>query len=607
MKKFRNILICGASLLMLIVPVSCKKMLESEYRSNLGPEFFQTPDGLRSGIAASYSIMRYFWGSEGFTTSAVAGTDEVIRGGDGDQVFHTYQGLNSQNGTIGGIWNNGYNAINNLNGILEFGPNTSLSATEKVALLAEAKFLRGFFYFLLVQNFGDVPLQTSFNSTPNTTATRAPQKDVYAAIIKDLTEASNELPKLTAVNATKGHAYQAAALALLAKVYLTKGWNAAAREGDGTADFTNAYNTANNLITNKASYGVDLEANYGDIFKEGNEYGKEVLFVSDRNTDPLFSESGYNATTAAVENKDNGLNRFWVCFYTLNRNVNEGITGAPADSKQIMVRDVVNGRPYRRFRPTPYTYDAFNNTGTAAAANTAFDSRYDNTFQKEWICNTPSTQSNTVQTTLSSPLTTRRGGNTVTLTPGVDAAILMPGREVTVAEREAFKGVIIAPSQYDAEWFPTMKKWADATRPHFNDPSDRPVILMRLGEVYLTAAEAAFKLNNLANAANMVNVLRTRAAFRTSGQAAGAVAGMQVTSANITLDFILRERTREMYGEMTRWYDLARTGTLVDRVKLYNSQGGPNIQAFHVLRPIPTGSQLDLLTNRNEFPQNPGY
>jgi starch-binding outer membrane protein, SusD/RagB family len=152
-----------------------------------------------------------------------------------------------------------------------------------------------------------------------------------------------------------------------------------------------------------------------------------------------------------------------------------------------------------------------------------------------------------------------------------------------------------------------MKKWADVSRQHFNDPSDRPVILMRLAEVYLVAAEAAFKLNRPDNAATMINVLRTRAAFRPSGQAAGAVAGMQVTAANISLDFILRERTREMYGEMTRWYDLARTGTLVDRVKQYNTQGAPNIQPFHVLRPIPTGSQLDLLTNRGEFPQNPGY
>lgn len=595
-------------MLVAFLPTSCKKMLDQEFHSSLGPEFFSTPDGLKAGIDASYSIMRFFWGSEGFTTSAVAGTDEAIRGGDGSLTFHTYQNITADDGTISGIWNNGFNSINNLNGILKFGPATNLPADVKANLLGEAKFLRGFFYFLLVQNFGDVPLHTEFNSIPKTVAIRTPIKEVYAAIIKDLTEASQELPVKINPGTSKGHASQAAALHLLAKVYLTKGWNEKAREGDGTQDFTNAYNTANALITNRSQYGVDLEANFSDIFKEGNEYGKEVLLVSDRNTDPLFSESGYNNTNPATANKDNGLNRFWVMNYTNTRNVNEGIPGAPVQNKQLMVRDLVNGRAFRRFRPTQYTYDAFNSTEIPLVnANPQYDARYDGTFQKEWITNIPSVQSNAVQTTVGTPITTRRNGVDVTLTKDVDVAIWLPGREVTVTERQNFKGVIIAPSQYDAEWFPTMKKWADVTRLHFNDPSDRPTILMRLGETYLIAAEAAFKLNKPGDAATMINVLRTRAAFRAVGQNAAALASMQITAANISLEFILRERTREMFGEMTRWYDLVRTGTLVERAKLYNSQAVDHIKDFHVLRPIPNQSERDLLTNRDEFPQNPGY
>ncbi len=584
-----------------ITPMSCKKQLESEYRSNLGPEYFLTASGLQAGLNASYATTRFFWGSEGFTSSQVAGTDEVVRGGDGGLDFHNYTNITPQNGTIQGIWDNSYVPINNLNGILELGPQANVDAAVKTQLLGEAKFLRGFYYFLLVQTFGNVPLKLAYNNKPSTEDLRSPKKDVYNAIIKDLTESVSQLNNIQA-GQSKGRASKAAALHLLAKVYLAKAWDADARDGDGSSDFTKAYETAVSLINGKTTYGVDLESNFADVFREGNEYGKESLFVADRNTDPTYSESGYNNTTApAGGNKENRLNCYWVSFYTLTRNVNEGIPGAPVVTTQMAARDQVSGRPYRRYRPTPYTYATFSNQNN--------DARYDGTFQKAWIMNLPSTQDNNVQTTTPA-FTTTRNGVAVVPVKGVDTAIFMPGREVTVAERQRFKGVIIAPSQYNTEWFPTMTKHMDKTKQHYNDASDRPILLMRLGEVYLIAAEAAFKLGRSADAANMINVLRNRAAFRTTNtpaQNSASVLANQITSADITLNFILEERTRELFGEMNRWLDLKRTGTLVSRAILYNEMAAPNIKDFHVLRPIPSASQLDLLTNRDQFPQNPGY
>lgn len=602
MKIYKNIKFGWFALLIVaIFPISCKKVLEPEYRSNLGPEYFLTADGLQAGLNASYATTRYFWGSEGFTSSQVAGTDEVVRGGDGGLDFHNYTNINAQNGVIQGVWDNSFVPINNLNGVLEFGPQANIPDNVKNQLLGEAKFLRAFYYFLLVQTFGDVPLKLKYNNKPSTEDLRSPKKDVYAAMIKDLNEAVTQLGNIQA-GQSKGRASKVAALHLLAKVYLTKGWDIDAREGDGSPDFTKAYETATNLITSRATYGVDLESNFADIFKEGNEYGKESLFVADRNTDPTYSESGYNNTTApAGGNKENRLNCYFTSFYTLTRNVNEGIPGAPSNVTQMAARDQSGGRPYRRFRPTPYTYSAFSNIDV--------DARYDGTFQKEWIMNLPSTQDNNVQTTTPA-FTTTRNGVAVVPVKGVDPAIYMPGREVTVAERQAFKGVIIAPSQYDVEWFPTMTKFMDKTKLHFNDASDRPIILMRLGETYLIAAEAAFKLNRPNDAATAINVLKTRAAFRpanTADQNTTAANALQINSGVISLNYILEERTREMYGEMTRWFDLTRTKTLIERAKLYNALASPNIKDYHVLRPIPSASQLDLLTNKSQFPQNPGY
>jgi len=110
-------------------------------------------------------------------------------------------------------------------------------------------------------------------------------------------------------------------------------------------------------------------------------------------------------------------------------------------------------------------------------------------------------------------------------------------------------------------------------------------------------------------AADMINVLRTRAALKanqTPAEYAAAVLAQQITVADLTLDFILDERSREFFAEDTRWWDLARTKKLVDRVKLYNSEGAAGVQDYNRLRPIPQ-TQIDLVTEGPAFPQNPGY
>ncbi len=79
---------------------------------------------------------------------------------------------------------------------------------------------------------------------------------------------------------------------------------------------------------------------------------------------------------------------------------------------------------------------------------------------------------------------------------------------------------------------------------------------------------------------------------------------MQVAASDLSIDFFLDERARELTGEIMRWFDLTRTGKLIERVKLYNAQGAPNIQAFHVLRPIPNN---EILLSGGTMKQNPGY
>lgn len=129
-------------------------------------------------------------------------------------------------------------------------------------------------------------------------------------------------------------------------------------------------------------------------------------------------------------------------------------------------------------------------------------------------------------------------------------------------------------------------------------------ILMRLGETYLLRAEAQFKQNKPDDAAASINELRTRAH------------APLVSGADITLDFILDERVRELLGEENRRMTLMRTGTLVDRAQRLNTdmvnpayKSAVNqltgISARNLLMPIPQ-AEIDL--NKDAvLEQNEGY
>ncbi|GAB2526755.1 RagB/SusD family nutrient uptake outer membrane protein [Spirosoma aerophilum] len=141
------------------------------------------------------------------------------------------------------------------------------------------------------------------------------------------------------------------------------------------------------------------------------------------------------------------------------------------------------------------------------------------------------------------------------------------------------------------------------------DPNDtfgyamiKDFILMRLGETYLLLAEAQFKQGKLDAAAASINVLRERsfAGYPTVGK---------VTSADMTLDFILDERVRELIGEENRRMTLMRTKTLVDRATRLNPNSAVNplrgLTSTHLLMPIPL---TEIQLNKDAvLTQNPGY
>ncbi len=573
----------------------CKKLLEEQPRTGFTPSFFSTADGIQGGIAGIYASFRGQWATQIWTQLFNGGTDESLRGGSVDNSAAPWMIWNnalikSNLDAFAGFWNTLFIDINTANGVLQFGAAADMPAATKTQLLAQAKFLRGFCYFHLVTTFGAVPLKTTFSTTASSADAPSPLADVYAQIIKDFTESAADLPNTPAAGTGKP-ATKPTALYLLAKTYLWRGWSTVAQP----SDFANAYTTAKALIDNRATYGLSLQPYFGNVFREGQEYSSEVLMVIDHTKDLKFGQNSA-VGAGATNGQENKSNFFWRPNYpVINANYPAG------GGANVTLRDTKNGRPFIRLRPnTRYVMDV-------AFANRATDSRYDGTFQTVWLSNSVAES-----VTGTTGATTPRG----TLINGIDTAIWMADRLVTPAERAAFKGIIFEPNHlpgatvpYTAAFFPSVRKFDDSTRGHMNDYSDRPYILYRFADVYLVAAEAAIKGGaTLQDAADMINVLRTRAAFKpnqTPLEYAAAVAAQLVTAGQMTIDFLLDEKSREFYAEDCRWWDLSRTQKLVERVLLHNAEA-PGVQPYNMLRPIPQ-SQIDLVTEGPPYPQNPGY
>ncbi len=543
MKKINLIIICFS----LLAVSSCKKLLNEELVSNVNSQYLNTKAGFEDGVKATYSSLRNFYATERGMSLTVFGTDSYTHGSDGSWKFvndYTAQ-LDARTGLITEIWNEFYKAINTANAVIGRADNVAgLDPLLKDKRVGEVRFLRAQYYFILVQMFGPVHLTLEENTTATSTASRAPIADIYKAIIADLEFAvANLEPDIKKTD--WGRATKAAAEHLLARVYLTKATSSAKESGD----YDKAAEYAKNVINN---YNFKLLPDYSSVFLQGSgEVNDEVIFSVQYTSDPLTNSTGNNAHV----------------FFLMEYDVQPG-----------MQRDVANGRPFKRFKPTDYTLGLWDRS---------IDSRYAKNFKSVFYCNKPGTYT--------------INGKSVTLASG-DTAIWLPGVELPQSVIDSKNYQVITPSKYTLKLYPSLTKFLDPLRPDKTTfEGSRDFLAFRLAETYLIAAEASMYMGKLPEAAGYVNAVRERAAWP------GMVQQMDITPADLSIDFILDERARELLGEQFRWFDLVRTGKLVDRVKMYNADAAPNIMDYHALRPIPQ-SQIDLTDGgASSFPQNPGY
>ncbi|MBN3582337.1 RagB/SusD family nutrient uptake outer membrane protein [Algoriphagus aestuarii] len=541
-----------ALILGISVMSACSGFLDEDVVSQIGNDYLSTPKGLNDGINAAYSTMRAWYGTERGNNFTIFGTDTYTNGADGSWKFmNTYTNqFDSQNGHARELWDEFYRGINTCNAVIERSANvTGVSAELVLQRVSEAKFIRAHHYFILVQLFGGVDLQLEETKVPTKEVSRASVAAIYAAIIQDLEEA---IPNLEAKAKSNdyGRATRPAAEHLLGRVYLTK----ATSEAGESSDYAKAETLLQSVIDN---YGLKLLPDFGDVHAFGNEINDEVIFATQYTRDPLTNGGGNNSHV----------------FFLMEYDVQPG-----------MIRDTENGRPFKRYKPTDYTLNVI-------FADRENDSRYFKSYRDVFLSNRPGTYNTTFD----------KSKETVTFAAG-DTTMWLPGYNMPESERAKYPYQVLTPELYTERLFPALRKHMDpgrADRTQFE--GGRDYISMRLADTYLLLAEAQFRQGKIAEATKNINIIRRRAAYP------GKEAEMEISESELTFEFITEERERELIGEQSRWLDLKRWGILIERVKKYNPQGAPNIQDFHVLRPIPQ-NQIDRAEGgASAFPQNPGY
>lgn len=198
---------------------SCSKFLDERPQQIAVENFYNTPVEMEAGLNAIYETVRYLSTFGGFYTLQHEINTEYMYGRGSFSPMNQYQGLDNTNvGRITDTWNNFYKGIRNANIIIQKAPLANqITEAEKTRYIAEARFLRGLYYFHLVRNWAGVPLHTE-NNLDSINVPKSSADVIYNLIQEDLVFAENNLPDNPRLVGTPS---KWVAKTALAEVYLT--------------------------------------------------------------------------------------------------------------------------------------------------------------------------------------------------------------------------------------------------------------------------------------------------------------------------------------------------------------------------------------------------
>jgi hypothetical protein len=579
--KYRNSLVL---VVLVVLLVGCKKLDEVNPTGATAEAVWSTPEGMLTLVNAAYNDQRNFYGKEDAILLTEGGTDLWFNQNKASYANEVtrYAGLTASQSTNRNTFTSLYRALNLTNtGIGRIKNIAYATVDERNRREGELRFLRAWYLTHIVELYGGVNLRTTETQGADMTAVRSSPQEFYKVIIEDLEFAKQYLPNTWGAEysrATKKSAAGLLARALLNRAYYSTG-------AEATTYFTKARDAAKEVIDRAAEFQVTLWPNYADLWLPANNKR-----MSAPNGEALYTIS--NSFTNTAINYDNNANRMHLYYLTQYSNRIGGLVQSLAYG---------NDASGRRLQPTLALLDMYNDN---------IDSRYEASFQEVWLANAAYMWS-------AADVATHRKHSSVlnrVMRVGIDTALYITKKSISdealrpylVFDRDTMYQTSSNATINAVNAFPALIKFAYPNRAAANaQPGFNDIFLIRFAEMYFIAAEAEFRLGNNQVAANYMNVIRTRAAKKAP---VNQTAAMQVTPAQININFILDERAREFAGEQLRWFDLKRSLTpteWVQRIKTLNPDI-TSVESFHRLRPVPQ-EELDALLNKGEFGQNPGY
>ncbi|MEX2593075.1 MAG: RagB/SusD family nutrient uptake outer membrane protein [Anditalea sp.] len=255
-------------------------------------KFYQTEEQIEQAVNGVYGqlqpIISNQWQYNEFITDNTTLHFNAANRGQGPalEALEFWQ-INASTGNITGLYNSLYGALANINTTLSKLPESNASEAIKERSEGELKFLRAYYYFHLVQYFGEVIIITEPLDSPSEAYAyeRQPVESVYQLILSDLDFAVSSLSPAYE-DSNKGRVTKGAALSLLGKVYLTR------------KEYAEAISTLNQVLT----MGYSLLPNYAAVFDPQNKNHVESIFdVQFQGDNQLGEHSGFIYTFAPRE------------------------------------------------------------------------------------------------------------------------------------------------------------------------------------------------------------------------------------------------------------------------------------------------------------------
>ena len=560
--KLRNIIYSAIAVSALALTSCSDSYLDEKMYSNYGTDVTDI-EAKVIGLHYKYADLWGWSDQQGFAGCWQDGTD-VGAPGDTQGVevpFFQYGSLNAENGGVNKLWTSLYSIINSANIIIN---------TENVdpAAKGEAEFFRAYAYNMLVTLWGNVPLITESKAEPRTDFIRNAVAEVDAVITSDLNDAMANLPE---VGKTKT---QNRINKDCARILAGEAFNRMGKYAEAEAAVSATINSGNyELISERyGKFLSDAGDYYSDMFRWGNQRrsqgNKEGIWVFQME----YSRDVPGGTINAPQQRRN-----WVAaFHKL--------------TDFMQNADSIGGRGNGRLRLSNYVKYGIWEEGDIRNSN--------HNIRRILYANKAGVEKDVWVKEIN--------GFPYRVDEGTEGAT-----KVTVKTGDRCYWTV---NDTLAVMYPHPTKWGgyDETDDFgWSLVKDWP--LMRLADAYLLRAEARIQKGDQAGAAADINVLRDRA-FKTYRAESGNADAGKVTSAQMTMDFLLDERIRELVGEENRRYTLCRTGKLAERVQMMMSKWAEGteskaISGFdaskHTLLPIPL-SEIQLNKDA-DLGQNPGY